>query len=299
MRNPEEGNLLFIGLSWEERCFLGLKVDYDKFNQTSKVIILYNCNSEGDDNENRIRIAEYCAKRKVQTSFVKLDYSNPILTWKKIEDIIEEHKEFIKKPVIDITTLPREITWMLFFFMRKYTARIYYLYHSPEKYSSDWLSKEPGAPRLLLKHSGISDLNKSTGIILLTGFDEVRTRKLVEYYEPKLVSLGIQSGSNFDNKERNSKDKHVQSIKGQTNVNTFQIDAFSGDHGYSTINQQIKLMGDYNVIACSQGPKLSLLSLYRSYLANTNIALCYLPSRQYNKDYSTGIGNTIKGDIEF
>jgi len=299
MRNLEEGNLLFIGLSWEERCFLGLKEDYKRFNQTSKVIILYNCKSEDDDNENRGKIAEYCLKREIQTEFVELDYSDPILTWKKIDSIVEAHKEFIKKPVIDITTLPREITWMLFFFIRRHTARIYYLYHSPEKYSSDWLSKEPGAPRLLLKHSGISDLNKPTGIILLTGFDEIRTRKLVEYYEPKFISLGIQSGSNFNNKERNSKDKHIQVIKGQTNFNTFSIDAFSRDHGLSTINQQVKLMGDYNIIACSQGPKLSLLSLYRSYLANTNIALCYLPSRQYNKEYSTGIGDTVKGEIEF
>jgi hypothetical protein len=213
--------------------------------------------------------------------------------------LIDDNRSIIKKPIVDITTLPRELTWILFYFIKKYTARISYLYHSPESYSSDWVSKEPGAPRLLLKHSGISEFQKSTAILLITGFDEIRTRKLIEYYEPKFVLLGIQTGQNYDNMIRNSEEKHVQVIKGQTNVKTFSINAFSGDHGLSVINKQLKSLEEFNIIACSQGPKPSLIALYKGFLNNPAIALCYVPSRQYNKEYSKGLKDTLKGEIEF
>lgn len=299
MKNPSVGHILFMGLSWEDRCFLGLKEDYKRFNQTAKVIVFANKWSVDDDSVNKERIIGLCSKKGVQVEFVLLNYNDPISSWKNISTVIDQHSDSLKKPVIDITTLPREISWLLFYFIRKHTSRISYLYHSPKDYSSDWISKEPEAPRLLLKHSGISDLNKSTAILLITGFDSVRTRKLVEYYEPKMVLLGIQTGSSFNNKTRNSKGIHSESIRAQTNVQTFSIDAFSKDHGLSTINQKLKALNNFNVIACSQGPKLSLVSLYRSYLSNPEIALCYVPSRLYNRDYSHGIGATTKGEIEF
>jgi hypothetical protein len=299
MSELHEGNALFLGLSWEERCFLGVKEDYKRFNQTSRVFVIYNERSRDDDNDNKTKIEEFLWKRKVAVSFVELNYDNPIAGWKTLEQLIDANREGLKKPIIDITTLPRELTWVLFYFIRKFTARVAYVYHSPESYSSDWISKEPGTPRLVLKHSGITDLHKSTAIVLLTGFDEVRTRKLIEYFEPKLVMLGIQSGNSFDNRDRNSKEKHVQVIKGQTNVKTFSINAFSGDHGLSALNKEFKALSEYNVIACSQGPKPSLISLYKSHLLNPEVALCYVPSKQYNKDYSKGLKQTYKGEIEF
>jgi hypothetical protein len=299
MSEFHEGNVLFLGLSWEERCFLGVKEDYKRFNQTSKVFIICNERSNDDDRENREKIEDFFSKRNVLVHFVLLNYDNPIASWKNLEELINENRNILKKPVIDITTLPRELTWILFYFIRKYTARVAYVYHSPETYSSDWISKEPGTPRLVLKHSGITDLHKSTAVVLITGFDEIRTRKLVEYFEPKLVLLGIQSGDSFDNTHRNSKQKHEQVIKGQTQVKTFLINAFSGDQGLSTLNKELKTLSDFNVIACSQGPKPSLISLYRSYLLNPEVALCYVPSKQYNKDYSKGLKETFKGEIEF
>jgi hypothetical protein len=84
MREQDEGNILFMGLSWEERCFLGLKEDYKRFNQTSKVFVIFNERSQDDDNENKEKIYEFCQKRKIHVDFVQLTYDNPILSWKSI-----------------------------------------------------------------------------------------------------------------------------------------------------------------------------------------------------------------------
>jgi hypothetical protein len=291
---------LFLGLSWEERCYLGLKEDFKRFNNTTSVFLICNHGSLLDDNNNKGKIFKYCEDRNIDIISIELDYDNPIEMWKILNTKILEIDNLLRKPIIDISTMPREISWMLMYFIRRFNSRITFTYHSPLSYNDNWLSKEPGSPRLLLKHSGITYFNRQTAIILITGFDELRTMKLVEYYEPKLILLGIQSGSQYSNKKRNDFSTHSKLIKGQTEVRKFSIDAFSNDFGYTVINSEInKIEHKYNIIACSQGPKPTSIALYKSFLSHSDLALCYVPSGEFNRAYSEGIKNTYKFDVDY
>ncbi|MCF8256905.1 MAG: hypothetical protein K9J06_05100 [Flavobacteriales bacterium] len=299
MKDSDRPAVLFIGLSWEERCFLGLKVDHKYYNRTTKVVLLYNEHSSDRDAANRDKIIQYCKKRNIIVQEILLKYNDSIFNWKTIEKAIFGIREELGRAVLDITTLPRELAWTLLYNIGKYTPSVQYIYHSPAKYTDEWVCKEPGAPRLLFRHSGISELNKPTALIILTGFDEIRTKKLVEYYEPKFLALGIQTGSKYSNNVRNSLSKHLDVVKGEVEHTHFSIDAYSKEHGLGQLNRIIKQLRGYNIVACSHGPKLTLVSLYRSHQSNPQMALCYVPSRLYNINYSDGIGETFRGVIEF
>ena len=92
----------------------------------------------------------------------------------------------------------------------------------------------------------------------------------------------------------------MSAIKGQTDLKTFTIDAFSKDFGLSIINSEIKKLKEkYNIIACSQGPKPTSIALYKSQLSHSYVALCYVPSGDFSREYSFGIDRSYKYELDF
>lgn len=57
--------------------------------------------------------------------------------------------------------------------------------------------------------------------------------------------------------------------------------------------------GKANFILTSLGPKLSAISAYQCYLEHPEIALSYLPCKEYNVDYCHGIGDRFSKTIQF
>jgi hypothetical protein len=108
----------------------------------------------------------------------------------------------------------------------------------------------------------------------------------------------LQKGSQFRNEERNVQggEKLRQIMR---NLSTFEMDAYSEDHGFRAIVEKVKpILPDYNLIAASLGPKTSAIAMLRIATMFPEIALAYAPSRQFNTFYSSGIGDSIEGTIE-
>lgn len=291
--------VLIIFPSWEDRSTLGFEriVGQNNFNE----VIMFKYSTSLYETETDLaitKIKSISEGKGLQIKSIEIDNDNAITTWKNIEgfahgltstDLIE----------MDISTMPRHLIWTLLFFIKGKNKSIKYHYSKPSSYSNDWLSREPDTPRLLLKHSGIIKFGVPTALVILTGFDAERTLQLINFYEPKLTLLGIQKGSQFNNESRNNEEKHLLECKGLTECISFEIDAYSGDNGYSTLYSEINKLEDYNIIASSLGPKLTSLSLYKYYLANSNIALSYVPCKEYNLNYCSGLGETISKDFLF
>ena len=47
----------------------------------------------------------------------------------------------------------------------------------------------------------------------------------------------------------------------------------------------------------SLGPKLSAVALYQIHKLHPSTALAYAPSQEYNREYSTGLGETFYGQV--
>ena len=177
------------------------------------------------------------------------------------------------------------------------------VYHQPEAYKNDWISREPEQPRLLLKHSGIYDLSQKTTLILVTGFDEERTKYMLYKYEPQKVYLLVQDGEQFDNLQRNNEDIHRIVCEdfglNKDSIISRSINSYSQDFGFNTIESVIEEEHLSNIILASFGPKPSAVAAYRCYMRHPEIALCYLPCKEYNIDYCQGIGESVSYTLDF
>lgn len=237
----------------------------------------------------RITSSEY--GHRVEFERIDLTLSDNLLAWRAIEKSIEESK--LEKVIFDISTCPRELIWYVLHHLDKNGIDYLITYSKPNSYG-DWLSKDPGRPRLIYKHSGMTKLASSTALLLASGFDLERAAQLIQFYEPKVTYLATQVGEQYDNLVSNL-DKNISFLKESCEVVHFTIDAFTEDGGASDIEKSMRSdFEKYNFLACSLGPKPSAFALYKLQKKYPNIGLCYVPSLQYNtKDYSKGISEHI------
>lgn len=137
-------------------------------------------------------------------------------------------------------------------------------------------------------------------MLILTGFDAERTDQLIRFFEPEITLLGFQIGEQYSNAKLNLV-RHEQCLdrwKALTNIRTFSLDAYSNDNGFKNIEPWIKKhIPDSNIVMSSLGPKPSAVARYHICKKYPPIALAYVPSKDYNLNYSYGLGSTITGKV--
>lgn len=289
-------NTLIAVLGWEDRFYKGIESDLGHYKLDQLLLIRYvECNHLTD--ESRVKVEELCSTKGVSVQYIEITDKDTVSTWKKLDVFFSNSENFGERVLIEMSTMPRDTIWSLLSFLTNIKSSVDYVYYTPQNYSRDWLSREPGKPRLLFKHSGISRLGKQTALIILTGFEIERTKQLVYFFEPKKTILGLQVGNQFDNKARNI--AIHESIKGYTETDEFELDAYSEDNGFNAINAQVeKLKDNFNIIITSLGPKPTAVAIYKTFLQHPEIALSYVPAKEFNPNYSEGIDKRIFGTFQ-
>lgn len=280
--------------SWEPRFVLGIKQTLKEC--TAKRMLAY-------------FIGEYRGRtRKVQSELRKLtdeaevvlqekevSFHEPSSAWATIERDIGPSTRFENPVLVDLTTMPREIIWSTLFWLEAGGTKTDYVYRRPDTYGKDWLARDPNNPRLVYKLAGTLEIGRRTALVAVTGFDEERCRQAVEFYEPTRVLLATQTGRQYGNDTRNVvPDFQARRIK----VNEIQVDTFGADHGYEALRPEVAdLAKEHNVILCSFGPKPSAVALFRLQREFPQCALAYIGCKEYNQDYSRGMGDAVRGSI--
>ena len=295
-------NILILYPSWESRSYSGFLRDLEK-SCFSHSIIVRNATRHCDETQKQVEeICKKCTENRINVSYLDID-GDVANNWRNIEDKITSFIDKEDKISIDITTMSRNIVWSLLYFLKAKVKNVNIVYHKPETYNNDWISREPEQPRLLFKHSGIYDLAKRTTLLLVTGFDEERTKYMLYKYEPQKVYLLVQEGEQFNNKERNNEDIHRLVCEdfglNKDNIISKNINSYSIDFGYETIESVIQEEHLSNIILASFGPKPSAIAAYKCYMQHPEIALCYLPCKDYNLDYCQGIGDSVSYTLNF
>ncbi|MBP1616966.1 MAG: hypothetical protein H6Q14_793 [Bacteroidetes bacterium] len=290
---------LFTVLGWEQRFLLGTNHILENYKIHNVYLICFTDYLHMNNmNENFIAIEELMKEKSIELKIIKLEYEDSISNWKKL-DVFFKDIDF-DQVLINITTFPRETIWTFLFFLRTNGACISYIYYKPDSYdkSEGGLTKNHKSPRLLFKHSGVFDIDKKLVIFIITGFDHNRTNVLIEHYEPSKVVYLSQKGEQFENMKRNC---GLCPKTGFENIliDNVAIDSYNIDESCKILKELIENHRDYNIIITSQGPKTSAISTYLAYLNNNNIALAYVPAREFSGEYSFGIGNRyIVGNIK-
>jgi hypothetical protein len=301
MSKDDKYDMLISVLGWEDRFIKGAKNTIDKYD-FERILLFKYCHYEEFTNANFNKLKHYC-RDEIDLNIVEFKDDIPVNKWNQIRQYFVDNNLIYKRVLLDITTMPRDVIWTVLYFLllkKNDKTTIDFIYHKPKKYSKTWLTKVPGEPRMLFKHSGITKLGLPTALLILTGFDIERVKQLVYKYEPKVIILGIQTGKQYGNNERNIKlnNQLIEIFKDYSNIEKFNIDAYSHNNGLEDIEDAIiSLNNEYNIIAASFGPKPSAISLYKCFKNNENMALTYVPSKNISKNYSKGFKNSLFGNV--
>jgi hypothetical protein len=274
--------------SWEERCELSIK-NFLCNNSVRHIILFEFFDYKKDTENNTNNIKAFLNTKEIRNSIVELKHNDNINNWKLIADTINKITGSL---VIDISTMPRDIIYFSLYHAERTDCinKLYFLYNCPERYSNDnWLTRGPCKPQLLYNMSGIFEMGKDTILIILTGFDRKRVEQLLNYYEPKKVYMGLQTGEQYQNNVKNA-EQYIEFFKSFLKIEQFDLDAYSkGDYGFKKIEEMINRNIDSNIIAASLGPRPSSVALFRLNMKYPNIGLIHVPVATYNMNYSFGI----------
>lgn len=296
----KKNNTLFTVLGWEERFLSGtIKIlDNHEFDNVYLVCFkdyLYMVNM----NENLESFKKLLTKKKIRLEILELEYGDSIHNWRKLDAFFNSAQ--FDNVTLNITTFPRETIWTFLFFLRTKTSIVNYIYYKPKSYdnSEGGLTKNHKSPRLLFKHSGVFDIDKKLAVFIITGFDQNRTDLFIEHYEPNKIVYISQKGEQFENMKRNCGISPNTAYKNIV-IDNVAIDSYNILDSFQTLSILTDSHADYNIIITSQGPKTSAISTYLAFLNNNDIALAYVPAREFSGEYSVGIdGSSISGVVEF
>lgn len=287
--------ILITFASWEDRFREGsLRLLQE---HTPQKVLIYFFDSYAEvSRENREKVGELCKVRQIKLLNYTLQVTDPATNWKALRETVLENIPEKSEILVDFSTMPREVIWTLFWLLGLRQATIHYIYHRPQGYG-EWLSRDPQRPRLVYKVSGLSKLGVRTGLVILAGFDGDRVEQLRLFFEPSITLLGFQDQSG-DTTNSGRTQKLIERYESVPGVELFSLNAFAEDHGQAAVEAQVKpYLGSHNIIMSSLGPKLSAIALYRIHRMHPEVGLAYAPSREFNKEYSIGIGEAIKGIV--
>jgi hypothetical protein len=278
--------------SWEPRFWLGFERLVAR--QLPKQVYMYFYKEYATNTEpSRKKVRDFCQNNQIILYELGLSFSDPVYSCRTLYKSVGLADLAGKNLVVDITTMPRETIWILLSLIDGVCKSTTWAYHRPEKYNDDWLSRDPSQPRFVPKLGGVTKLGIPTKLLILSGFDIERTKQVITFYEPELTLIGWQQGSQFNNQSMNIL-KHEEEFKKCPDVKIFEINAYSADHGYAAVELQLKEhVQDSNVIMASFGPKPSAIALHRLHKLYSQTSLAYAPSKEFNPNYSYGIGDSI------
>ena len=283
-------NLIITVASWEPRFILGMERTLERYS-SPRLLVYFFSEYEKRTQEVRTRLRDLADQRQIQLEEKDISFCSPEKTWCLLEERLGPNSDASRRVLVDLTTMPREVIWSVLFWLEASSVEVRYIYNHPLAYGTDWLTRNPDDPRLLFKLSGELKLGWPTALVAVTGFDADRCHQAIEFYEPVRVLLAIQGGTQYDTNRRNIGSKFTS---GSVLHEHIEIDAFSRDHGYAPLRNGVaKLVRDHNVILCSFGPKPSGIALFRLQRKYPQTALAYIGCKEYNHDYSTGLGEDV------
>lgn len=289
--------IVVVFAGWEDRFIRGLERDLQ--DPRLGAVMMYSFGEYEERTEaNRNAVQDLCRGRGLRLFEKHLSFGDPSGTWTKVTRAVDETVPGCGYVLVDISTMPREVIWYVLWRLdERFGGETEYVYHSPEDYPDDWLSRDPLSPRFVYKLSGIALPSRKTALLVTVGFDPERVTRLIRWCEPAKLIVGVQAGEKYP-RNRSAMEEYRDRFKGEypgEHCNIFELDAYSEDRGMSSMRAELKELGDrYNTIVASLGPRLSTIASYKIKHQDESLGLVYAPSSQYS-DYSIGIGESYSG----
>lgn len=247
---------------------------------------------------------EYLRRRFApRISDVKMDSTNPLATGDALRDSLQvAYKDTSQVYLIDITTFTHESLLILMRLLTIYLKkddRAIFAYTSAAEYSvgatdeNKWLTKGVADIRSVLGYPGEGIPSRPTHLIVLVGYEHERASRLIEAYEPNLISLGYGEPGTATNPKHQKSNEYFHRLVKTTASIYWRVDnfTFSCSDPWDTeiaIQKCVTSNPSYNVILAPMNTKISTVGAGLAALNCESIQLCYAQALQYNiKNYST------------
>lgn len=291
--------ILISFASWEPRFIMGV-THLIKEGGIEKCVIVYSTEYATRTAPNRDELIKVAKEHNVVLKEIPIELETSIASWKQLAQELPQHFTSDIDVLFDISTAPREPLWYVLHILDALGCNVQWIYHHPGSYTKDWLSRNSQSPRLILKRSGIALPGKKTCIIALAGFDHERLAQLIERYEPIKCFVGRQTGNQLDNPSRNT--GFNEAFINQKEIEVFDFDCYdASNEAVQTLLKRlpIDIWEKYNVIGAALGPKPSAITMFKLTQIHPEMGLVYIPSGEYNPEYSSGIdlNKTSRGEI--
>lgn len=297
-------DILITVLSWEERYILGLENNISLYNPTKVLVFKYNNPlTENWKKNNYSKTKDILGERLIE---IEIEVSKPNANWFTFLKTFADNCKG-SNILLDLTTMTRESIWLSLYNCKINSCETNYIYYKPKDYAGEWISRDPGKPRLLYKMSGIAKLGAPTLLLVTAGFDLERLDSLIYCFEPRQTIIFLPDGESERNRQNSQKCKDL--LVKKYNIELFyEYDPYDTQTSFNLILEKLSqpenggkesYLDNYNIIFNSLGAKTSAITLFNIWLKFPQVALSYIPSKEYNEKYSEGIGQSYTDGIPF
>ncbi|MFA4987402.1 MAG: hypothetical protein WC712_12525, partial [Candidatus Brocadiia bacterium] len=138
-------HVLVTVASWEERFSLGFERLLNEFT-TSNILMYFVAEYAERTEEPRNHVIRLCKESKRQIESLELSFAAPARSWQVLYESISSGIPAGASVVVDLSTMPREVIWMVLDLLQERGATIKYVYNPPRSYDLEWLTRDPGRP---------------------------------------------------------------------------------------------------------------------------------------------------------
>jgi hypothetical protein len=196
---------------------------------------------------------------------------------------------------VDITAFNREPLLTALGLLRRFYphARIRILYTEPIVKYGEWLSRGFRMVRSVAGFPGVLRSNRSTVLVVLSGFEDERVLRTVEEYKPAKVLLGVGNRPDKRPYKRDMEERQRTLARYAVEEFPFPVDDVTG---CKVVLEDIiaPYKSSYNLILAPMSTKLSTLSIFLVAEGHPECQIAYYVPAEYNLDhYSVGVESVI------
>lgn len=211
--------------------------------------------------------------------------------------------------LIDITTFTHEQLLILIRLLAEPTTAVAVklAYVGAGEYSVNtdpnerWLSKGVTDTRAVLGYPGIMLPSRKLHLIVLVGFEHERAEKVIEKYEPAVVSLGLgrehqsvkpehyQINAEFHERVKKFAESLSASIAG---VRRFEFSCLDPFETMRDVESEANTFSNFNVAVCPMNTKPSTIGAALLALKDDRFQLVYAQPSEYNVEGYSTTGDT-------
>lgn len=217
--------------------------------------------------------------------------------------------------IVDITCFPRDLLGMILFaisLMRNKFERVVVKYiAAPENgyatqnpkldESKRWLSQGVRDIRSIIGFPGMFSGEKASHLIALAGHEEDRLMEIIEYVEPRKLSIGSGEVGSSTTAGAAEYTRHVvKALRSRVPVPGIETIDFRSDSVRDVYDSLLRVRLDFgseNVSLTAMNTKLSFVGAALFALHERRVRVVYAVPEKYNPYYCKGVGKAFRFDI--